>query len=45
MTTMTMIQAIRAAMDVMLERDPNVVVFGEASSAPRSAWARTGCGP
>ena len=29
MATMTMIQAIRAAMDVMLERDPNVVVFGE----------------
>jgi 2-oxoisovalerate dehydrogenase E1 component beta subunit len=29
MTTMTMIQALRSAMDVMLERDPNVVVFGE----------------
>ena len=29
MTTMTMIQAIRSALDVMLERDPNVVVFGE----------------
>jgi len=29
MATMTMIQAIRSAMDVMLERDPNVVVFGE----------------
>jgi 2-oxoisovalerate dehydrogenase E1 component beta subunit len=29
MTTMTMVQAIRSAMDVMLERDPNVVVFGE----------------
>ena len=29
MAAMTMIQAIRAAMDVMLERDPNVVVFGE----------------
>jgi len=26
---MTMIQAIRAAMDVMLGKDPNVVVFGE----------------
>jgi 2-oxoisovalerate dehydrogenase E1 component beta subunit len=26
---MTMIQALRSAMDVMLERDPNVVVFGE----------------
>jgi 2-oxoisovalerate dehydrogenase E1 component beta subunit len=29
MATMTMIQAIRSALDVMLERDPNVVVFGE----------------
>jgi 2-oxoisovalerate dehydrogenase E1 component beta subunit len=29
MASMTMIQAIRSAMDVMLERDPNVVVFGE----------------
>jgi len=29
MATMTMIQAIRSAIDVMLERDPNVVVFGE----------------
>jgi len=29
MATMTMIQAIRSAMDVMLERDPNVVVFGQ----------------
>jgi len=29
MPSMTMIQAIRSAMDVMLERDPNVVVFGE----------------
>jgi hypothetical protein len=28
-TPMTMIQALRSAMDVMLERDPNVVVFGE----------------
>jgi 2-oxoisovalerate dehydrogenase E1 component beta subunit len=27
--TMTMIQALRSAMDVMLERDPNVVIFGE----------------
>src|SRR6478752_5682848 len=26
---MTMIQALRSAMDVMLARDPNVVVFGE----------------
>jgi len=26
---MSMVQAIRSAMDVMLERDPNVVVFGE----------------
>ena len=26
---MTMIQALRSAMDVMLERDDNVVVFGE----------------
>ena len=26
---MTMIQALRSAMDVMLERDPNVVVFGQ----------------
>ena len=26
---MTMIQALRSAMDVMLERDPDVVVFGE----------------
>jgi 2-oxoisovalerate dehydrogenase E1 component beta subunit len=25
---MTMIQALRAAMDVMMERDDNVVVFG-----------------
>ena len=29
MPGMTMIQALRSAMDVMLERDPNVVVFGE----------------
>jgi 2-oxoisovalerate dehydrogenase E1 component beta subunit len=29
MAAMTMIQAIRAAMDVMLGRDPSVVVFGE----------------
>ncbi|WCE09156.1 alpha-ketoacid dehydrogenase subunit beta [Pseudomonas sp. JBR1] len=28
-STLTMIQAIRSAMDVMLERDDNVVVFGE----------------
>jgi len=27
--TMTMIQALRSAMDVMLERDPDVVIFGE----------------
>lgn len=26
---MTMVQAIRSALDVMLERDPNVVTFGE----------------
>ena len=29
MAAMTMIQALRSAMDVMLERDPNVVIFGE----------------
>jgi 2-oxoisovalerate dehydrogenase E1 component beta subunit len=29
MAAMTMIQALRSAMDVMLERDPDVVVFGE----------------
>ncbi|MCW5592653.1 MAG: alpha-ketoacid dehydrogenase subunit beta [Burkholderiales bacterium] len=29
MTTMTMVQAIRSAMDVMLGRDDDVVVFGE----------------
>ncbi len=29
MATMTMVQAIRSAMDVMLGRDDNVVVFGE----------------
>jgi 2-oxoisovalerate dehydrogenase E1 component beta subunit len=29
MASMTMIQAIRSAMDVMLERDDNVVVFGQ----------------
>ena len=29
MATMTMIQALRSAMDVMLARDENVVVFGE----------------
>ncbi len=29
MATMTMVQAIRSALDVMLERDPDVVVFGE----------------
>lgn len=28
-TPMTMIQALRSAMDVMLERDDNVVIFGE----------------
>ncbi|MGZ5180889.1 MAG: alpha-ketoacid dehydrogenase subunit beta, partial [Ramlibacter sp.] len=26
---MTMIQALRSAMDVMMERDDNVVVFGQ----------------
>jgi 2-oxoisovalerate dehydrogenase E1 component beta subunit len=26
---MTMIQALRSAMDIMLERDPNVVIFGQ----------------
>jgi 2-oxoisovalerate dehydrogenase E1 component beta subunit len=29
MATMNMIQAVRSALDVMLERDPNVCVFGE----------------
>jgi 2-oxoisovalerate dehydrogenase E1 component beta subunit len=29
MASMTMVQAIRSALDVMLERDANVVVFGE----------------
>jgi 2-oxoisovalerate dehydrogenase E1 component subunit beta len=29
MAAMTMVQAIRSALDVMLERDSNVVVFGE----------------
>jgi 2-oxoisovalerate dehydrogenase E1 component beta subunit len=29
MTRMTMVQALRSAMDVMLERDPNVVIYGE----------------
>ncbi len=29
MARMTMIEAIRSAMDVAMERDPNVVVFGE----------------
>ncbi len=29
MATMTMIQALRSAMDVMLGRDPDVVVFGQ----------------
>jgi len=29
MATMTMVQAIRSALDVMLERDDNVIVFGE----------------
>ena len=29
MAAMTMIQALRSAMDVMLERDDNVVIFGE----------------
>lgn len=29
MPTMNMIQAVRSALDVMLERDPNVCVFGE----------------
>ena len=28
-STMTMIQALRSAMDVMLERDDNVVIFGQ----------------
>src|SRR5690606_215923 len=28
-SAMTMVQALNSAMDVMLERDPNVVVFGE----------------
>ena len=29
MPAMNMIQALRSAMDVMLERDPDVLVFGE----------------
>lgn len=29
MPTMTMVQALNSAMDVMLERDPNTVIFGE----------------
>jgi len=29
MATMTMVQAIRSALDVMLDRDDNVIVFGE----------------
>jgi len=29
MSTMNMIQALNSAMDVMMERDPNVLVFGE----------------
>ncbi len=29
MTAMTMIQALNSAMDVMMERDPNVLTFGE----------------
>ena len=29
MPQMTMIQALRSAMDVMLDRDPDVVIFGE----------------
>ena len=29
MAQMTMIQALRSAMDVMLARNPDVVVFGE----------------
>jgi 2-oxoisovalerate dehydrogenase E1 component beta subunit len=29
MSTMNMIQAVRSALEVMLERDPNVCVFGE----------------
>ncbi len=29
MTSMTMIQAINSALDVMMERDPNVIVMGE----------------
>ncbi len=29
MPSMTMIQALNSAMDVMLERDPNVLIFGE----------------
>jgi 2-oxoisovalerate dehydrogenase E1 component beta subunit len=29
MTRMTMVQALRSAMDVMLERDPDVVVYGQ----------------
>ena len=29
MAAMTMIQALRSAMDVMLERDPNVVIYGQ----------------
>ena len=29
MARMTMIQALRSAMDVMLDRDPDVVVYGQ----------------
>ena len=29
MARMTMIQALRSAMDIMLARDPNVVIYGQ----------------
>ncbi len=42
MAQMNMIEAIRSALDIVMDKDPNVVVRRSpraASSAPQSAWA------
>jgi len=49
MASMTMIQALNSALDNMMERDPNVLTFGEesvpkrapnTSSSARKSWKR-----
>ncbi len=55
MTRMTMIEAVRSAMDVSMERDDDVVVFGEdvgyfggvfrATQGLQAKYGRTRCFP